>query len=66
MVNWAHAPRSPGGEGGGMDYQFPAAHDLHVGDLYFLLIRPQQKKAKEHQPLLDNLKRGDRLSPPAV
>jgi len=28
---------------------------------YFLLIRPQQKKAKEHKALLDNLKRGDRV-----
>lgn len=28
---------------------------------YFLLIRPQQKKAKEHQNYLANLKRGDRV-----
>ena len=26
---------------------------------YFLLIRPQQKKAKEHQVFLGNLKKGD-------
>jgi preprotein translocase subunit YajC len=26
---------------------------------YFLLIRPQQKKAKEHQAYLSNLKKGD-------
>lgn len=26
---------------------------------YFLLIRPQQKRAKEHQNFLDNLKKGD-------
>jgi preprotein translocase subunit YajC len=26
---------------------------------YFLLIRPQQKKAKEHRALLDALKKGD-------
>ena len=26
---------------------------------YFLLIRPQQRKAKEHKALLDNLKRDD-------
>ncbi len=26
---------------------------------YFLLIRPQQKKAKEHQNFLSNLKKGD-------
>ncbi len=28
---------------------------------YFLLIRPQQKKAKEHQKMLNNLKRGDKV-----
>jgi len=28
---------------------------------YFLLIRPQQRKAKEHKALLDNLKKGDRI-----
>jgi preprotein translocase subunit YajC len=28
---------------------------------YFLLIRPQQKKAKEHRTFLENLKRGDRV-----
>lgn len=34
---------------------------LMVGIFYFLLIRPQQKKAKEHKALLDNLKKGDRV-----
>ncbi|MEW6557357.1 MAG: preprotein translocase subunit YajC [Elusimicrobiota bacterium] len=28
---------------------------------YFLLIRPQTKKQKEHQKMLDNLKKGDRI-----
>lgn len=28
---------------------------------YFLLIRPQQKKAKEHRNMLDNLKKGDKI-----
>ncbi|MBF0413139.1 MAG: preprotein translocase subunit YajC [Desulfamplus sp.] len=28
---------------------------------YFLLIRPQQKKAKEHQNMINNLKKGDRV-----
>jgi preprotein translocase subunit YajC len=26
---------------------------------YFLMIRPQQKRAKEHQAMITNLKRGD-------
>ncbi len=28
---------------------------------YFLLIRPQQKKAKEHRQMLENLKKGDKV-----
>ncbi|MBI3592656.1 MAG: preprotein translocase subunit YajC [Nitrospirae bacterium] len=28
---------------------------------YFLLIRPQQKKAKEHKAMLDNIKKGDKV-----
>lgn len=28
---------------------------------YFLLIRPQQKKAKEHKALLEALKKGDQV-----
>ena len=32
---------------------------LMVVLFYFMLIRPQQKRAKEHQTMLSNLKRGD-------
>lgn len=28
---------------------------------YFLLIRPQQKKAKDHKSMLDNIKKGDKV-----
>lgn len=28
---------------------------------YFLLIRPQQKRAKEHKALLESIKRGDEV-----
>ena len=28
---------------------------------YFFLIRPQQKKAKEHKLMAENLKRGDKV-----
>jgi len=31
------------------------------GIFYFLLIRPQQKKAKEHEAVLGNLKKGDQV-----
>jgi preprotein translocase subunit YajC len=29
--------------------------------MYFLLIRPKQKKQKEHREMLNNLKKGDRI-----
>ncbi|MEN3037890.1 MAG: preprotein translocase subunit YajC [Candidatus Kryptonium sp.] len=28
---------------------------------YFLIIRPQQKRAKEHQKLIESLKKGDKV-----
>ncbi len=64
MVNWAYAAAqaAPGGpEGGGTITSFVLPMVFMVAIFYFLLIRPQQKKAKEHKALLDNLKRGDRI-----
>jgi preprotein translocase subunit YajC len=29
--------------------------------MYFLLIRPQQKKVKEHQAMVEALRRGDQI-----
>jgi len=29
--------------------------------MYFLIIRPQQKKQKEHREMIQNLKKGDRI-----
>jgi len=42
-------------------WTFVAPMVLMVVIFYFLLIRPQQKKAKEHRTFLENLKRGDRV-----
>jgi len=64
VVNWAYAAAqaAPGGtEGGGTITSFVLPMVFMVVIFYFLLIRPQQKKAKEHKALLDNLKRGDRI-----
>ena len=33
--------------------------------MYFLILRPQQKRAKEHQELVKNLRRGEPSLPPA-
>ena len=34
---------------------------LIFGIMYFLLIRPQQKKMKEHQAMVSGLRRGDKV-----
>jgi preprotein translocase subunit YajC len=34
---------------------------LMLGVMWFFLIRPQQKKQKEHREMLGNLKKGDRV-----
>ncbi|EIE52535.1 preprotein translocase subunit YajC [Salipiger aestuarii] len=34
---------------------------LIFGIMYFLLIRPQQKKVKEHQKMVAALRRGDQI-----
>ena len=34
---------------------------LIFGIMYFLLIRPQQKKMKEHQNMVEALRRGDQV-----
>lgn len=50
----------PGQEGGG---GFGALIPLFLmfGIFYFLLIRPQQKKAKTHRQMLEALRKGDRV-----
>jgi preprotein translocase subunit YajC len=48
-----------GGEGGGFGAFVPLI--LMFAIFYFLLIRPQQKKAKAHKQLLTTLKKGDRV-----
>jgi preprotein translocase subunit YajC len=32
---------------------------LIFGIMYFLILRPQQKKAKQHQEMVKNMRRGD-------
>ena len=48
-----------GGEGGGFGAFVPLI--LMFAIFYFLLIRPQQKKAKQHREVLGALKKGDKV-----
>ena len=34
---------------------------LMIGIMYFLLIRPQQRKMKEHKAMVEALRRGDQI-----
>ena len=53
----AGAPAGAQGQGGGLGPFVPLIAMVVI--FYFLLIRPQQKKAKKHQEMLDALKRDD-------
>ena len=50
-----------GGEGGGAGLMGFAPILLIFVIFYFLLIRPQQKKSRDHQDLLKNLNKGDEV-----
>jgi len=54
----ADAAAGAGGPGGLMSF-LPLI--LIFAVFYFLLIRPQQKKAKDHQAFIANLKKGDEV-----
>ena len=58
FVNPAFAQAS-GGIGGGLAGFFPII--LIFGIMYFLMIRPQQKKVKEHKAMVEALRRGDQI-----
>ena len=57
-IAYAMAP-TEGGGGGGMTSLFPLIAIFAI--FYFLLIRPQQKKAKTHRMMLERLKKGDQV-----
>jgi preprotein translocase subunit YajC len=48
-------------EGGAAGYASFIPLVLMFVIFYFLLIRPQQKRSKEHRTLIANLKKGDRI-----
>jgi preprotein translocase subunit YajC len=48
-----------GGQGGGLGAFLPLIIIFAI--FYFLLIRPQQRKAKQHKQVLATLKKGDRV-----
>lgn len=55
---FAQAAGAAGGAGGFVQF-VPLI--LIFGVMYFLLIRPQQRKLKEHRAMLEAVRRGDRV-----
>jgi len=60
-IAFAMGPAQQGGQGqgGGLMGLLPLVLVFVI--FYFLLIRPQQKRAKEHKQMLDNVKKGDKV-----
>ncbi len=59
LISPAYAQNAGGA--GGFDVGFLLPMVLIFGVFYMLLIRPQQRKAKQHRELLEALRRGDRI-----
>lgn len=61
LISPAYA-QAAGGLGGGSDMIMSLAPLVLIfAVFYFLLIRPQQKKAKEHREMLNNVRRNDKV-----
>jgi preprotein translocase subunit YajC len=56
---YAQAAGAAGGSGGFLASMLPLIAIFVI--FYFLLIRPQQKRAKEHKLMVQNLRRGDQV-----
>jgi preprotein translocase subunit YajC len=60
-MDLAYAMGTAPGGGGGSQWMSFLPIILIFAIFYFLLIRPQQKKAKDHRALLSSLKVGDQV-----
>ena len=60
LISTAHAQDLAAGGTAGLVMQFAPLILIFVV-FYFLLIRPQQKRAKEHREMLVSLKRSDKV-----
>jgi preprotein translocase subunit YajC len=54
---WAQAPAAA--QGGGIESILLIV--VMFGVMYFLMIRPQMKRAKEHKTMVDSLQKGDEV-----
>jgi preprotein translocase subunit YajC len=62
LISDAHAQTAGAAPAAGQsNYSFMIMMVLMLGAMYFLMIRPQQKRAKEHQNMLSKLAAGDEV-----
>ncbi len=61
MISTAYAQATGGAQGGGDTLMGMLPIILMFVILYFLMIRPQMKKAKEHRTMVDALQKGDEV-----
>jgi len=59
LINQAWAQGAGGSTGGGIESMLLIVLMFVV--LYFLMIRPQMKRAKEHKAMIDALQKGDEV-----
>jgi len=59
FISNAYAQAAGGGGGSGLEAMLPLILIFVV--FYFLLIRPQQKKMKQHKEMLGAMRRGDKV-----
>ncbi|HTF99527.1 MAG TPA: preprotein translocase subunit YajC [Nitrospirota bacterium] len=52
---------APGGQGAAGGISSLVMMAVIFGIFYFILIRPQQKKMKEHKKMVEELKKGDKI-----
>ena len=61
MISNAYANAAPAGAGPDPMFQILMLVGF-IAIFYFLLWRPQQKRAKEHKNLIENLSKGDEIA----
>ncbi len=59
LISTAMADVAPVASSGGFMSFLPIL--FFIGVIYFLLIRPQQKRSKQHQALIASIKKGDKV-----